>query len=57
MNLKTAVANTKSGHQLVAANGCRKSGCHPKGDLLSSWTLLTPNAEWVGDAAQLPDLG
>jgi hypothetical protein len=51
INLDPAVAARGAAIGLLAASGCRKSACHPEGDLHRSWKSLAANAEQGGAAA------
>jgi hypothetical protein len=51
INLDPAVAAREAAIGLLAASGCRKSACHPEGDLRRSWKSLAANAEQGGTAA------
>jgi hypothetical protein len=50
-NLDPAFAAREAAIGLLAASGCRKSACHPEGDLRRSWKSLAANAEQGGVAA------
>src|SRR5438270_20853 len=45
VNLNPAVAAVGIHHLPEAATDCAESGCHPEGDLRSSWNLLKATAE------------
>jgi hypothetical protein len=51
LNLDPAVAAREAAIGLLAASGCRRSACHPGGDLRRSWKSLAANAEQGGAAA------
>jgi hypothetical protein len=51
LNLDPAVAAREAAIGLLTASGCRKSACHPEGDLHRSWKSLAANAEQGGAAA------
>src|SRR5690242_8716979 len=55
--LDSAVMAAKSRLGAEAASGSTRSGCHPEGELRSSWKLWVAKAENAWVAAQLPDLG
>jgi quercetin dioxygenase-like cupin family protein len=51
INLDPAFAAREAAIGLLAASGCRKSACHPEGDLRRSWKSLAANAEQGAVAA------
>ena len=55
--LKPAVAAPSNGFRPLAATACGKIGCHPEGDLRSSWKLYSANLRLGAVAAEPPDLG
>ena len=57
ITLNPAVADVRIHHLPEAATHCAESGCHPEGDLRSSWNLLYSNAEKSAFRAEPPDFG
>ena len=57
VNLDSAVEEAVEHRRLVATTDCRRTACHPAGDLRGSWNFLIQKAERAESAAQLPDLG